>query len=447
MTDTARAVVGRGASGAASARVVWWWHVPLTVRTLAGGSAAIVFAVIAQLPLSADRPALFLANVGVAAGCVAGGIVLADEPHQRGSAWLIATAGLLWPVAWVNVWHSGPLPLVAMLTGPLPQTLAIWGLLLYPRAFAERRSTLAMAAVLTLAQLVTAATVVTSRPEWNGERPGTVWITFVADRVAWATWTNVYNLLVVVLAAGLVGVYLVRVARLPAFERRVTVPLALAVVLAGLGTFLSGVVELVQPPAGVLTGFYFAEDLLQLPVPAVLLVSAIVRRSAPQRLSRAAATLRSGATPLAVQAAIGRALGDPQFRVYYRTAPDAGWTDSSGAPVLLPTTSARQASHEVLDEQGSVVAMLVGSAHLDRYGRLLQTAARSFWLLLSNGRLLVALQAEVLATARIGGAARHTRRAGAQAHPRAGARRAVRARQAGAADHRRPRGRVRAAAP
>ena len=79
-----------------------------------------------------SRNWLFASKPIVFGGFAAGSVLLSDEPRHARTRLALLAASILWSIAWVNVWNSGPLSFIASLIGPAPAAIAIWGLLQFP---------------------------------------------------------------------------------------------------------------------------------------------------------------------------------------------------------------------------------------------------------------------------------------------------------------------------
>src|SRR5450759_5203194 len=64
----------------------------------------------AQRPLWEHYAALAVINLATLVTFLITGVLLNEEPGQRGSSWALALAGIARPLGWLNQWGSGPLP-------------------------------------------------------------------------------------------------------------------------------------------------------------------------------------------------------------------------------------------------------------------------------------------------------------------------------------------------
>src|SRR6185437_1915852 len=124
-------------------------------------AAVVASGALARWPMASSRSWLFASNLVVSGGFAAGSVLLSDEPRHARTRRALLAASLLWSVAWVQVWNAGPLPFIASLIGPAAATLAIWGLLQFPRPWHDLRAARAVLALIVIMQVVSFATTFT----------------------------------------------------------------------------------------------------------------------------------------------------------------------------------------------------------------------------------------------------------------------------------------------
>ena len=78
------------------------------------GPPAAVLTYIAFLPMWEGRPLLALGSAALSLALLTAGILLLDEPGQRGSASMLIASSALLVVGWLNIWRVGPLPLISV---------------------------------------------------------------------------------------------------------------------------------------------------------------------------------------------------------------------------------------------------------------------------------------------------------------------------------------------
>jgi hypothetical protein len=75
-------------------------------------AAALTY--IAFLPMWEGRPLLALGSAALSMALLTAGILLLDEPGQRGSASMLIASSALLAAGWLNTWRVGPLPLISV---------------------------------------------------------------------------------------------------------------------------------------------------------------------------------------------------------------------------------------------------------------------------------------------------------------------------------------------
>ena len=339
------------------------WRVA-TVRAAAVAAAVVAFGALAQWPMIGSRNWLFASNLIVVGGFAAGSVLLSDEPRHARTRLRAAGASILWSIAWVNVWNSGPLPFIASLIGPAPAAIAIWGLLHFPRPWRHRRAARAVMALIVIMQIVSAATTFT-----EDHPSGTWWPRADAPRIH-AMLVAVYNNGGVVCAILLAGLFAYRTARLRGHELRITVPIGVAVIAGGLATALSDTAAAAGDHGRDLWTFYAWEDLLLVCVPASFILSYVLRRVCIEELSG-----RIDAYDTLPQACgkLRRALRDPTLQILV-PGTSGQWVDADGRRRSAPAKDEGRLLVPVLDEHenprcGRVGASVSGpvrrSAHRD----------------------------------------------------------------------------------
>jgi signal transduction histidine kinase len=363
------------------------WRVA-AARAASVVAAVVAFGVVVQWPMAANRPWLFAANLTVSAGFSAGSVLLSDEPRHARTRGALLIASLLWSVAWIEVWNYGPLPFIASLIGPAPATLAIWGLLQFPRPWRDRRAARAVLALIVAMQVISAATTFTE------DHPTGSWWPRLVQPQAHALLLDIYNDGGVVCAILLAGLFAIRTSRLRGHELRISIPIGVAVFAGGLATSLSDTAAAVGDHGGSLWTFYVWEDLLLVCVPASFILSYILRRVCIEELSG-----RVDAYDTLPQARdkLRRALRDPTLQILLPGVGRGRWVDADGHPQPDPGPDQDRLLVPVRDELGDRVAVVSVQPSLSRFGDLLTATAQSLILVLDNARLVAQLRDELAA--------------------------------------------------
>jgi signal transduction histidine kinase len=362
------------------------WRVA-TTRAAAVAIVVVAFGVLVQWPLASSRSWLFASNLVVSGGFAAGSVLLSDEPRHARTRWALLVASLLWSVAWVQGWNSGPLPFIASLTGPAPGAIAIWGLLQFPRPWHNRQAARAVVALIVIMQVVSLATTFTE------PHPSGAWWPRAGTPGLHTTLLMLYNVGGVVCAILLAGLFAARVARLRGHELKITVPIGVAVVAGGLATALSGTAAAAGDSGRSLWAFYAWEDLLLVCVPASFVLSYVLRRVCIEELS---GRIDAYDTLPQACAKLRRALRDPTLQILLPGASPGQWVDADGrrqpGPAEEDTT---RLLVPVLDEHRVRVAVVSLHPSLGRFGDLLTATAQSLVLVLDNARLVAQLRDEL----------------------------------------------------
>jgi signal transduction histidine kinase len=356
------------------------------VRACAVAAAVVAFGAVAQWPIAGPRGPLFFSNLILVGGFAAGSVLVSDDPRHAWTRRALLAASILWSVAWVNVWNAGPLPFVASLTGPAAATIAIWGLLQFPRPWRDRRAAWTVLALIVIMQAISAATTFT---ETN---PSGSWWPRVSAPHAHAILVAVYNDGGVVCAMALAALFAIRTARLRGHELRISVPIGVAVVVGGLATSLSDTAAATGASGRDLWDFYSWEDLLLACVPASFILSYVLRRVSIEELSG-----RVDAYDTLPQARdkLRRALRDPTLQILLPGLSAGQWLDADGHRYLAPSAAAGRLLVPVLDDHGTQVALVSLEPSLAQFSDLLTATAQSLVLVLDNARLLAQLRDEL----------------------------------------------------
>ena len=121
-------------------------------------------------------------------------------------------------------------------------------------------------------------------------------------------------------------------------------------------------------------------------VPAAFLVGLLRSRLARGGLTQLFRELGGMRGP-ALQAALGRTLGDPTLVLAYRLPESRGYADADGRPVLVPPVEPDQAS-VAIEREGQPVAALVYDAALDDDPEMVEAVRAAATMALQNEHLL-----------------------------------------------------------
>ena len=128
-------------------------------------------------------------------------------------------------------------------------------------------------------------------------------------------------------------------------------------------------------------------------VPAAFLVGLLRSRLARGGLAQLFREL-GGMRGEALQAALGRTLGDPTLVLAYRLQGSPGHADAAGRPVLVPPVTPDRASVPI-ERDGREVAAIVYDASLDDDPEMIEAVRAAATMALENERLLVESEARL----------------------------------------------------
>jgi signal transduction histidine kinase len=338
-----------------------------------------VLGAVADAPMWASHPLLPAVNLPITAAYAATGMLLWDEPRQRGTALALILAGISRPFGWLNEWEVGPLPCYAVVFGYLDNIFGVWALLRYPGERLDRRSRRFV--TVTAVWLIAGPLFLTfvSRPVWLGDsfRRTKWWPGVWPDRHLYESATLVFDLG----AMGLATVFLVMlIARAFGGSRRhrsIILPMIFAGALAGIA---AGVVMLVAAVSGPNDELFSIEGMAELAVPVAFLVSIV-----QQRLSKVTNLVtglnQSMPTAEFLRQVLRSNLDDPELDLAVWSPDHQRYLTVSGSPAV---PEPGRVAHEVTSTDGPRLALLLIQPSTARDAGLLTTAATMCRLVLEN---------------------------------------------------------------
>ena len=162
---------------------------------LAAGVVPAVTALEAYALRPAWRPNTVLAftYVATAAAFVLTGLLLKDEPGQRGTGWALILADALEPLGLLNRWNFGPMPLYASVCGYLDEVFGAWALLRYPNPRLSRHQRVFLVTLTAWLVGGPALLAAVSRPGWQHVSASAWWLAWIPDRLWWDAATKVFD--------------------------------------------------------------------------------------------------------------------------------------------------------------------------------------------------------------------------------------------------------------
>ena len=363
---------------------------------LAAGVVPVVTALEAYALRPVWRPntVLAFAYVATSAAFVLTGLLLKDEPGQRGTGWALILAGALEPLGLLNRWNFGPMPLYASVFGYLDEVFGAWALLRYPnpRLSRHQRVFLVTLAVWLVGGPVFLAAV--SRPGWQRVSASAWWLAWFPDHSWWDAATKVFDGGALILSLVFIALLMARFLQARGMDRLVITPVVVAAVASAIAA------------ATVVTGFLLSasgDDLLtvegavQLVVPLAFLISVIQRPLARARLANLAVELAGQDSARRVQEILRRVLHDPRLDVGYWDPVTRGYVDSTGQPADPGHPGPGRLALPITGSDGSTpLAVILADSSTVRDGPLLQGALSASQMALENARLQADLKEEQL---------------------------------------------------
>jgi signal transduction histidine kinase len=333
-------------------------------------------AVVAQLPMWRDTPALATVNVIMSLAFILTGLLLRREDGQRGVAWALILAGVFRSLDFVDAWSGGPWAVYAVIFGGIDRVFGGYAVLRYPRP-ALSRVERGYLITLTGWMLVTRGlVVVTSTAVSAGYGASSWWPTISASTTANNVFTSLENI-----GDGLLGLVVVvflvrRLLQTKGLDRIVIAPVIAAGLAAVTAASVTAVAQLFATLNQGPTGAFLAESLVDFLLPLAFLVAVIQRGLLTRNLAALTARMAAGADLTGVRYALRETLHDPTLEVL--ELPPA-----AGAP---PATDQRLVE-VIRTDAGAPLAVVIADQRLARYRGLFDAAVRTSGLALRNAQL------------------------------------------------------------
>jgi signal transduction histidine kinase len=301
--------------------------------TLATGgiSAALAgSAVLSGWPYWQDHPLAGAIAIACCAGLgAAGALMLTDGRSLRCGIMLVAV-GALWSATWSQSWDTGVTPAVGQYAQGLCFLVLGMAILEYVspgrREPAERWWFAAAAVILVIG---TTASIVVSRPEWMGYRPGVVWPAVYVSRAGFGWVVDALRAGFLAIALGYGYVLLRQARRKPVAERLLIMPMLLAVAALAVLAALSEQGSALTSLDGNLSSFAWQSSFGVLFL-AVLLFTGLRNRVSGLLVKNRLMSLAAAPTMSGIRSALADVLHDPQIEIYYRLRGSDHYVNSQG---------------------------------------------------------------------------------------------------------------------
>ncbi|MDP9825830.1 sensor histidine kinase [Kineosporia succinea] len=363
-------------------------------HTLAVTGALTLLGAFVFGPLWREYPEVAAGSILFTAMFSGAGAILWSEPGHRRTAVLLVLAGQFWALGWSEEWRVSPFPLVSGISSYVALSLAVWAMFRYPDPALMNRVERVFVRVLAVTVIggILAETV-TMRPEWKDYDPGTLWITLHADRALHDAIGEVMQTVQVLLVAGFLLLWMVRIRRMRGLDRELLAPMALAAPAAGLAAAAVPVARLFGLSGTRMDTVYAFQPAVLAVVPLAFLVSVVRRRLADNAVLTLIQQVQRRPTPEAVQTALRTALRDATLRVRY-WAPDLNaYVDVTGTPIDEPVDQSGGDRLElvVTAPAGGPLAVIDADAVLRRHPHVVSNALAASGLALENAQLQAAV--------------------------------------------------------
>jgi signal transduction histidine kinase len=350
------------------------------------GPPAVVLTYIAFWPMWEGRPLLALGSAALSMALLTAGILLLDEPGQRGSASMLIASSALLAAGWLNTWRVGPLPLISVPASPVGTILAAWAMFRYRSSPLERRVSARFFTVV-LAFFVAGEflRIAVSRPQWSGFAASAWWPALAADHGLFNVVSDVVECAGVGFTLSYMILWLTRWKRSHGIARRLALPVAAAASVSCTIIIVELVADLVSVSDHVMNVIYTVEAYLEIGVPAAFVVSVLWRRFTRARIADLLLRLRGPERVSSVTDALRDVLEDPALEVIGE-APgarpgEAGHAlpgeSADGGRLVLPVTAS----------SGDQLAVILADPSLSASDDLVRAAVAATSFALENAQL------------------------------------------------------------
>jgi signal transduction histidine kinase len=358
--------------------------------------AIAVLTTVAFWPMWQQRPFLALGCEFLSLGLTAAGILLLEEPAQRGTGVMLITAGALLTAGWINGWKVGPWPLISVPASPLGIVLAAWAMFRYPYPPSQvRRDRWFFVTIVVWYVIFEGVAIVISRPAWNGFPAAAWWPALYPDRSLFTPLTRIVPLGGIAFAVVYVVLWLRRWRGSRGIARRLAAPIAVAWAIVAAATIVELAADVSSASSADLDRIYTIEAYLQIGVPLAFVISVLRRRLLRTRIVGLLLHLRGPARLPSVTAALRSVFEDPDLEVIDGPAVlgAAGHpTDPAG---VLPAGGRERVCLPIRSNSGKQLAVVLAEPSLSPHDDLVRAALTASAFALENAHLEQALWAQL----------------------------------------------------
>jgi signal transduction histidine kinase len=350
---------------------------------------------VAFWPMWRDRPLLALGNEFLSLALLAAGILLLDEPDQQGPAAMLFGSSALLTAGWLEIWHTGPLPLISVPASPAGIVLASWAMFRYPNSPREteagRRFFTAILVALTAGEVVC---IVISRPQWSGFPPSAWWPTLMPDRALFTAVSRTVDVLGILFAVAYMLLWIRRWKRSHGISRRLAIPVAVAASVICGATIAELAAAAMSAGPETMNRIYTVESYLQIGVPAAFVVSVMRRRFTRARIAQLLVHLRGPARTSSITDALRAVFEDPALAVI-GSAPGSEPATYTGTPQTPGGHPHGRLRLPVISSSGNQLAVILADPSLSPNDDLVRAAVAATSFELENAQLEAALREQL----------------------------------------------------
>ena len=369
---------GRDAIQQPGPELLWHGYRSWLVR-IAALVAAGCFCAIAQGPLWKHSTGLATVNLAMSLVFVFTGLMIRQEPGQRGVAWALMLAGIFRSVDFVDSWN-GPWPAYALVFGGVDRLFGAYALLRYPNHALLRYQRTFLILLAGWMFVGRALVTVTSTAQWNGGPASWWWPAWVPDERLTDIFNYVVNAGEAVFGVAMVVLLVMRLTQTRGLDRIVIAPIIVAGIAAVIAASASALTQMLVSLSTTPNGAYLVESLVDLAVPLAFLVAAIQRALLLRNITGLTAQISAGADVSMVRYALRSTLHDPTLDVVDLSAPRPSGAASEAQP-------SERLVEFIRTEAGTPIAVVIADPVLARYRGLFDAAVQTSGLALKNAQL------------------------------------------------------------
>ncbi len=368
-----------------------WPRLVLLYCTICPPAAALCY--LAFLPMWEGRPLLALGSAALSMALLSAGILLLDEPGQRGSASMLIAASALLVAGWLNIWRVGPLPLISVPASPAGTILAAWAMFRYRSSPREpRASNRFFTVMLSFFLAGEFLRIAVSVPQWNGFIAAAWWPALAANPDLFNRVSEVVDCAGVGFAVSYMFLWLTRWKRSRGIARRLALPVAVAASISCVIIIVELIAALMSVSSHAMSTIYTVEAYLEIGVPTAFVVSVLLRRFTRARIADLLLRLRGPQRVSSITDALRDVLEDPALEVI-------GWTPGlpgdAGHASPAPAADDGRLRLRVTASSGEQLAVIHADPSLSASDDLVRAAVAATSFALENAQLEAVLAAQL----------------------------------------------------